>query len=209
MTQRERRDKALAYKINDDLMKDVLAARTKAKRFNDADPADLDTLRALFADIAGGTGENCTVCQPFHCDYGYNIFVGDNFFANYNCMILDVGKVEIGDNVMFAPNVAVYTAGHPIHHEARNSRYEYGIPVKIGSNVWVGGNSVITPGVTIGDNTVIGAGSVVTKDIPSNVVAAGNPCRVLREITEEDKRYFFRKQEFEPEVMAEIYSDNT
>lgn len=209
MTQRERRDKALAYKINDDLMKDVLAARTKAKRFNDADPADLDNLRALFADIAGGTGENCTVCQPFHCDYGYNIFVGDNFFANYNCMILDVGKVEIGDNVMFAPNVAVYTAGHPVHHEARNSHYEYGIPVKIGSNVWVGGNSVITPGVTIGDNTVIGAGSVVTKDIPANVVAAGNPCRVLREITQEDKRYFFKRQEFEPDVMAEIYSDNT
>ncbi len=205
MTQRERRDKALAYKADDDLLADVLAARAKAKKFNDADPTDMNKLRELFLDIIGGAGENCTVCQPFYCDYGYNIFVGKNFFANYNCMILDVGKVEIGDNVMLAPNVAIYTAGHPIHHEARNTRYEYGIPVKIGSNVWIGGNSVVVPGVTIGDNTVIGAGSVVTKDIPANVIAAGNPCRVIREITDEDKKYYFKNREFDAELREIIY----
>ena len=207
MTQRERRDKALLYKIDDELMQEVLEARIKSQRFNQADPGDLKKLREMIEDLFGGTGKNCTVCQPFYCDYGSNIFVGDNFFANYNCTILDVGKVTVGSNVMLAPNVAIYTAGHPVHHEARNSHYEYGIPVTIGDNVWIGGNSVITPGVTIGSNTVIGAGSVVTKDIPDNVVAAGNPCRVIREITDEDRKYFFKKQEIEPELMAEIYGE--
>ena len=135
--------------------------------------------------------------QPFRCDYGKNIEVGNNFFANYNCVILDVAKVTIGENVMFAPNVSIYTAGHPIHPESRNSGYEYGIPVTIGNNVWVGGNVVITPGVTIGNNVVIGAGSVVTKDIPDNVIAVGNPCRVIREITEEDRKYYYKDKEFD------------
>lgn len=205
MTQKERRNKALLYKIDNELMKEVLEARVKFQKYNQADSADLAKLEEMIKDILGGTGEKCTVCQPFYCDYGTNIFVGENFFANYNCTILDVGKVTIGDNVMLAPNVAIYTAGHPVHHEVRNSHYEYGIPVTLGDNVWVGGNSVITPGVTIGSNTVIGAGSVVTKDIPDNVIAAGNPCRIIREITDEDKKYFFKKQEIEPELMAEIY----
>ncbi len=205
MTQRERRDKALAYKIDNELMSEVLEARAKAHAYNLVDPRDTAKLRELITDLLGGTGKNCTVCQPFQVDYGSNIFVGDNFFANYNCMILDVGRVTIGDNVMLAPNVAIYTAGHPVHHEARNSHYEYGIPVTIGSNVWVGGNSVILPGVTVGDNTVIGAGSVVTKDIPSGVIAAGNPCRVIREITDDDKKYYFKSREFDEEALKEIY----
>ncbi len=207
MTQRERRDKALAYRIDSELMEEVLEARAKAHEYNQVDPRDTEKLGRLILGILGGAGKNCTVCQPFHVDYGSNIFVGDNFFANYNCMILDVGRVDIGDNVMLAPNVAIYTAGHPVHPQARNSQYEYGIPVKIGSNVWVGGNSVILPGVTVGDNTVIGAGSVVTKDIPSGVIAAGNPCRVIREITQEDKKYYFKAREFEPELMTEIYGE--
>ena len=106
-------------------------------------------------------------------------------------------RVDIGDKVLFTPNVSIYTAGHPVHPEMRNTGYEYGIPVKIGNNVWIGGNSVITPGVTIGDNVVIGAGSVVTKDIPANVIAAGNPCRVIRPITDEDRKYFYKKREFD------------
>ena len=122
----------------------------------------------------------------------------------YNCTILDVAKVTIGENVLFAPNVSIYTAGHPVHPVSRQSGYEYGIPVTIGDNVWVGGNVVITPGVTIGDNVVIGAGSVVTKDIPANVVAAGNPCRVIRKITEEDKKYYYKDREFAPESWAVI-----
>ena len=205
MTQRERRDKALAYKIDGELMAEVLEARAKAHAYNQVDPRDTEKLSELITDLLGGAGKNCTVCQPFHVDYGSNIFVGDNFFANYNCMILDVGKVTVGDNVMLAPNVAIYTAGHPVHPEARNSHYEYGIPVTIGSNVWVGGNSVILPGVTVGDNTVIGAGSVVTKDIPSGVIAAGNPCRVIREITDDDKKYCFKNREFDEELLKEIY----
>lgn len=133
---------------------------------------------------------------PFHCDYGKNIEVGENFFANYNCIILDVAKVTIGKNVMFAPNVSIYTAGHPIHPDSRNSGYEYGIPVTIGDNVWIGGSVVINPGVTIGNNVVIGSGSVVTKDIPDNVIAVGNPCRVIREITEEDRKYYYKDRTF-------------
>lgn len=111
-----------------------------------------------------------------------------------------MGKVYIGDNVLFGPNVSVYTAGHPIHPEARNTGYEYGISVKIGNNVWVGGNTVITPGVTIGDNVVIGAGSIVTKDLPANVVAAGNPCRVIRKVTEEDKKYYYKDRKFDIDI---------
>ena len=111
--------------------------------------------------------------------------------------ILDVGKVTIGDNVMLAPNVSIYTAGHPVHPDSRNSGYEYGIPITIGNNVWIGGNAVILPGVTIGNNVVIGAGSVVTKDIPDNVIAAGNPCRILRKITEEDRKYYYKDREFD------------
>lgn len=126
-----------------------------------------------------------------------NIEVGNNFFANYNCTILDVGKVIIGENVLFAPNVSIYTAGHPIHPESRNSGYEYGSDVIIGDNVWVGGSVVINPGVKIGNNVVIGSGSVVTKDIPDNVIVVGNPCKVVREITEEDRKYYYKNNEFD------------
>ena len=124
----------------------------------------------------------------------------NNFFANYNCTILDVAKVKIGDNCQMAPNVAIYTAGHPVHPDTRNSGYEYGIEVTIGDNVWIGGNTVICPGVHIGNNVVIGAGSVVTKDIPDMVIAAGNPCRVIREITEEDRRHYYKNEMIDDEA---------
>ena len=147
--------------------------------------------------LLGKTGENLLIEAPFYCDYGWNIEVGENFFANYHLTILDVGKVTIGKNVQIAPNVSIYTAGHPIHPDSRNSGYEYGIPVAIGDNVWIGGNAVIMPGVVIGSNTVIGAGSVVTKNIPDWSVAAGNPCRVIRQITEEDRPYYFKDRLFD------------
>ena len=127
-----------------------------------------------------------------------------SFFANYNCTILDVAKVKIGDNCQMAPNVAIYTAGHPVHPAARNSAYEYGIEVTIGDNVWIGGNTVILPGVHIGDNVVIGGGSVVTRDIPDWSIAAGNPCKVIRKITEEDKQYYFRDRKFDDEAWEVI-----
>lgn len=125
--------------------------------------------------------------QPFYCDYGYNIEIGENFYANMNCVILDEAKVTFGDNVFIAPSCGFYTAGHPLDVEQRNRGLEYARPIRVGNNVWIGAQVCVLPGVTIGDNTVIGAGSVVNRDIPANVIAAGNPCRVIREITEEDK----------------------
>ena len=151
-------------------------------------------------DLFGKTGKDCTVNPPFYCDYGSHIEVGENFFFFFYCMIIDVAKVRIGANCFMAPNVAIYTAGHPVHPDTRNSMFEYGKEVTIGDNVWIGGNTVVCPGVHIGNNVVIGAGSVVTKDIPDWSVAAGNPCRVLRKITEEDRKKAFHKEEIDEEA---------
>lgn len=161
--------------------------------FNSSHPKEYEKRNNIIQKLFGKTKNSFYIEPPFRCDYGYNISIGENFYSNYNCIILDCAKVTIGDNVFFAPNVGLYTAGHPIHHEIRNTGFEYAFPITIGSNVWLGGGVIVTPGITIGDNVVIGAGSVVTKDIPSNVVAAGNPCKVLREITDEDKKYYFKK----------------
>lgn len=201
-----RRDLELPYVTDESVLEQLMESRKINQVFNTADRTDLDTLGKIVKEMLGKSGKNTFINPPFFCDYGKHIEVGDNFFANYNCTILDVAKVKIGDNVMLAPNVAIYTAGHPIHPEARNSMYEYGISVTIGNNVWIGGNVVISPGVTIGDNVVIGAGSVVTKDIPSNVVAVGNPCRVLKEITNEDKQYYYKDRKFDDEAWAKINS---
>lgn len=181
----------------DGLREERMENKLKIHEYNLTRPDDKKKMKEMIKNILGKTGEDVCVEQPFRCDYGKNIEVGNNFFANYNCVILDVAKVTIGKNVMFAPNVSIYTAGHPIHPESRNSGYEYGIPVTIGDNVWVGGSVVINLGVKIGNNVVIGSGSVVTKDIPDNVIAVGNPCRVIREITEEDRKYYYRNNEFD------------
>ena len=167
------------------------------------DRSDFDAIGKIVKELLGKS-DGAFINPPFYCDYGTHIEVGKNFFANYNCTILDVAKVTIGDNCQLAPNVAIYTAGHPVHPDTRNSGYEYGISVTIGDNVWIGGNSIICPGVRIGSNTVIGAGSVVTKDIPDWVIAAGNPCRVIREITEEDRRLYFRDKEFDDEAWQDV-----
>ena len=178
----------LPYKAwMDGLEEERIENRKRIYEYNNLPPEQWDRKTELLKNILGKTGENVHINAPFHCDYGYNIEVGENFFANYNLIILDVAKVKIGDNAQIAPNVSIYTAGHPIHPDSRNSGYEYGIDVTIGDNVWIGGNACIMPGVTIGNNVVIGAGSVVTKDLPDNVIAAGNPCKVIREITEKDK----------------------
>ena len=198
MNQKERMLAGLPYKAwLDGLKEERMENKLKIHEYNLTRPDDKKKMKEMIKNILGKTGEDICIEQPFRCDYGKNIEVGNNFFANYNCVILDVAKVTIGENVMFAPNVSIYTAGHPIHPESRNSGYEYGIPVTIGDNVWIGGNVVITPGVTIGNNVVIGAGSVVTKDIPDNVIAVGSPCRVLREITEDDRKYYYKDKEFD------------
>lgn len=198
MDQKERMLAGLPYKAwLDGLMEERLENQKRVYRFNLLPPDAFEEQDALIKEILGKTGERVHIMPPFHCDYGRNIEVGEDFFANYNLVILDVGKVKIGKNAQIAPNVAIYTAGHPIHPDSRNSGYEYGIPVTIGDNVWLGGNVCIMPGVTIGDNAVIGAGSVVTKDIPSNVFAAGNPCRVIRPITEADRDYYYKDRKFD------------
>ncbi|MBC5627844.1 sugar O-acetyltransferase [Clostridium sp. NSJ-6] len=198
MNQKERMLAGLPYRAwLDGLREERMENKLKIHEYNLTRPDDKKKMKEMIKNILGKTGEDVCVEQPFRCDYGKNIEVGNNFFANYNCVILDVAKVTIGKNVMFAPNVSIYTAGHPIHPESRNSGYEYGIPVTIGDNVWVGGSVVINPGVKIGNNVVIGSGSVVTKDIPDNVIAVGNPCRVIREITEEDRKYYYRNNEFD------------
>lgn len=198
MNQKERMLAGLPYKAwLDGLSEERMENKLKIHEYNLLRPDEKNKMEELIKDILGKTGDKVFIEQPFHCDYGKNIEVGNNFFANYNCTILDVGKVIIGENVQFAPNVSLYTAGHPIHPDSRNSGYEYGIGITIGDNVWLGGNVIVNPGVHIGNNVVIGAGSVVTKDIPDNVIAVGNPCKVIREITEEDRKYYYKNNEFD------------
>lgn len=189
MNQKERMLNELPYQAwKDGLSEERKENKRKVYRYNKLSPDEEKEQDRLIREIVGKCGETIWVEQPFHCDYGYNIEVGNNFYSNYNLTILDVGKVIIGENVMIAPNVSLYTAGHPLHPDARNSGYEYGIGITIGDNVWIGGNTVVNPGVHIGNNVVIGSGSVVTKDIPDNALAAGNPCKVIRFLTEEDKK---------------------
>ena len=203
MNNRERRDSGMLYIADESVMEEMKRARRLTQKLNTMDRSDFEGLQAVVKELFGKS-DGAFVNPPFYCDYGSNIEVGKNFFANYNCMIIDVGKVIIGDNCQMAPNVAIYTAGHPLHPAARNTAYEYGIDVTIGNNVWLGGNTVICPGVHIGDNVVIGAGSVVTKDIPSWSLAVGNPCRVIRKITEADRETGYKGTPADPEAVAHM-----
>ena len=170
---------------------ELIAERTAAKELcfelNNLRPSMVAERDEIVRRLLGRVGKNCCIESPFHCDYGYNIVAGDNFYMNVGCIILDGARVTFGDNVFVAPHCGFYTAGHPLDHERRNAGLEYALPITIGNNVWIGAQVCVLPGVTIGDDSVIGAGSVVTKDIPAGVLAAGNPCRVIREISEADK----------------------
>ncbi len=159
-------------------------ARVIVDAFNSMPFSDELEANKLLKSLFKAMGTNSRIKKPVYFDYGINIYLGDNFYANYDCIFLDVAPIVIGHNVMLGPRVSLFTATHPVDVKTRNSGLEGGKPIVIGNNVWIGGNTVINPGVTIGDNTVIGAGSVVTKNIPPNVIAVGNPCRVLRKITE-------------------------
>lgn len=153
-----------------------------------------ELLREMFADI----GENCYIEPPLHANMGgHHVHFGKNIYANYNLTLVDDTHIYVGDYTMFGPNVTIATAGHPILPELRQRGLQYNMPVRIGKNCWIGAGAVILPGITIGDNVVVGAGSVVTKDIPSGVVAVGNPCRILREVGEHDRKYYFRDREID------------
>ena len=190
MTEKEKMLQQKMYDANYD--KELLAERTRAKElcfdYNNLRPSDEEGQRKILQQLLGKTGQNFCITAPFWCDYGYNIELGENFYANHNLVILDCAKVKFGDNVFVAPNCGFYTAGHPIDLERRNQGLEYAYAITVGNNVWIGAGVQVMPGVTIGDNVVIGGGSVVVKDIPSNSVAVGSPCKVIRPITEADKK---------------------
>ncbi|MFI3228079.1 MAG: sugar O-acetyltransferase [Clostridia bacterium] len=169
------------------LYTDLRNCKDMCYKFNNLLPSDDEGKNTILKNLLGKSGENLTITQPFFCDFGYNIEVGDNFYANHNCVILDGGKVTIGDNVFIAPNCCISTACHPLDAEQRNQGIEYAEPITIKDSVWIGAGVTIVSGVTIGEGSVIGAGSVVTKDIPDNVIAVGNPCKVSRTITEKDR----------------------
>ncbi|MGE6486732.1 maltose acetyltransferase domain-containing protein [Paenisporosarcina sp. NPDC076898] len=183
MTEKE---KMLAGKMYDpadpELINERGTARLKTRLFNETLEYETDKRIEMLKNLFGSTGEGLYVEPTFRCDYGYNIHVGENFFANFDCVILDVCEVRIGDNCFVAPGVHIYTATHPIHPIERNTMREYGKPITIGDNVWIGGRSIINPGVMIGDNVVIASGAVVTKDVPANVIVGGNPARVIKKI---------------------------
>ena len=156
-------------------------------QYNQFLPSESSRRKRLIRRIIPHAGKNCSVYPPFYCDYGTNIYIGDNFFANRNCFMLDVTNISIGDNVMIGPNVMILAASHPLDSLQRQEGYGIGLEVSIGNNVWIGAGSIINPGVNIGNNSVIGSGSVVSKDIPACVVAAGNPCRVIKTIDRNSK----------------------
>ena len=183
----DEKEKVLAGELydanyNEDLIKERFLVKDKCYDYNQIRPSNYDERQKIMKEILGKTGKVFNIEQPFMCDYGYNIEIGENFYANHNLIILDCNKVKFGNNVFIAPNCSFYTAGHPLDAERRNKGLEYAKPIKVGNNVWIGGNVCVLPGVTIGDNVVIGAGSIVTKDIPSNVVAVGNPCKIIKEL---------------------------
>lgn len=189
MTEKERMLSGMLYKAAcPDLWNDHKRALRLTRLYNASTEEEQEYRKELLKELLGSCGEKVYIEPDFRCDYGSNIYIGENFFANYGCVILDVCRVDIGNNVMLAPGTGLFTAAHPIDPDVRISGLEYGRPIKICDNVWLGAGTKVNPGVTVGKNSVVGSGSVVTKDVPENVVAAGNPCRVIREITREDKR---------------------
>lgn len=181
------RQKMLAGELYDPLDPELVSARERARYLcqllNATAESEGQERRRILSELFGGGGETVWMQPPFYCDYGSNIHLGDRVFFNFNCVVLDVCSVRIGDYTLFGPAVQIYTPMHPFNAVLRRQQ-EFGKPVEIGSDVWVGGGAIILPGVRIGSRSVIGAGSVVTRDIPDSVFAAGNPCRVIREITE-------------------------
>ncbi len=188
LTEKEKMQKGLLYNANydEEILQERIICKDLCYELNNIRPSDIEKRNKLIRKILGKVKDGFFITSPFYCDCGYNIEIGENFYTNHNCVILDGAKVIFGDNVFIGPNCCFSTAGHPIDEKQRNEGLEYAFPIKVGNSVWFGANVTVLPGVTIGDNVVIGAGSVVNKDIPSNVIAVGSPCKVLREITQKD-----------------------
>ena len=193
MTEREKMLSGRLYRADDpELTAMHRRARALVARFNALPAEDDDGRRAVLRELLGAQGEHCAIEPPFHCDYGCFLRVGENFCANAGLTVLDCAAVTIGRDVLIGPHVGLFAAGHPVDPGLRRQGVEYAFPITIGDGVWIGGNTVVNPGVTIGEHTVVGSGSVVTKDLPAGVVAAGNPCRVLRPIGPQDRDFYFR-----------------
>lgn len=197
MTEREKMLRGQLYNANYDRELNEIRMRCKdlCYEFNHLKPSSVSEQERLVRRLIGKTGNRFCITAPFWCDYGCNIEIGENFYTNHNCVILDGAKVTFGNNIFIAPNCTFSTAGHPLDAQQRNQGLEYAYPITVGDNVWFGASVTVLPGVTIGSNTVIGAGSVVNRDIPSGVIALGTPCKVLREITEEDRKKYWRETE--------------
>ncbi len=187
--------------LDDSIMAEQILCMEKLYDYNMTRPLELEKRSAMLKDMFAEIGENCWVEPPLHSNWGgHHVHFGKNIYANYNLTLVDDTHIYVGDYTMFGPNVTIATAGHPIIPELRQQGYQYNAPVRIGKNCWIGAGALIMPGITIGDNVVIGAGSVVTKDIPSNVVAVGNPCKVMREIGDHDREYYFKDYKIDPEL---------
>lgn len=200
MTQKERMDAGMVYFCNTpELMEEQCRCLDKLFEFNQTRPTEQEKRARLMKELLGSVGEGCYIELPFHANWGRNVHFGNHVYANFNLTLVDDTDIFVGDYVMFGPNVTVATAGHPVQPDLRRRAAQFNVPVTIGNNVWIGANAVILPGVHIGDNSVIGAGSVVTKDIPENVVAVGNPCRILREIGEHDNIYYYKDRKIDIE----------
>lgn len=196
MTEKEKMLAGLPYDAScDELKQDRIKAKDLLYAYEQYLPSQRKERRELLKTLLH-TKDHFQIESPFACDYGYNIRIGEDFYANHNCVMLDCATITIGDHVLFGPNVALYTAGHPIHHETRRTGLEFALPITIGDDVWIGGSVVINPGVTIGARSIIGSGSVVNRDIPEDVIALGNPIHILRKITEEDRSYYYKGQAF-------------
>lgn len=193
MTVWEKMKSGMLYCYGDEaLMQEQTKCLEKLYDFNQTRPGEADKRAALLKELLAEVGEGCYVEPPLHANWGCNTHFGHHIYANFNLTLVDDTDIFVGDYVMFGPNVTVATAGHPVDPELRRQVAQFNMPIHIGNNVWIGAGSVLLPGVSIGDNSVIGAGSIVTKDIPANVVAVGNPCRVLREIGEHDREFYYR-----------------
>ena len=182
----------LYFCTDEELAREQLKCLDRLYDFNQTRPSEMEKRSALLKEILAEVGENCYVEPPLHANWGIHTHFGRNVYANFNLTLVDDTDIFVGDSVMFGPNVVVATAGHPIDPELRRKVAQFNVPVRIGSNVWIGAGAILLPGVTIGENSVIGAGSVVPHDIPPNVVAVGNPCRVLREISDRDREYYYK-----------------